>query len=46
MTGNNILQHWEENAESWTVLTRAGYDLYRDVLNTPAFWLSCRMPWV
>jgi ubiquinone/menaquinone biosynthesis C-methylase UbiE len=26
-----------KNAESWTALTRAGYDLYRDVLNTPAF---------
>ena len=37
MTGHNFLKHWEENAESWTALTRAGYDLYRDVLNTPEF---------
>ena len=37
MTGHNVLKHWEENAESWTALKRAGYDLYRDVLNTPEF---------
>ena len=28
---------WEENAEAWTRLSRAGYDVYRDALNTPAF---------
>jgi ubiquinone/menaquinone biosynthesis C-methylase UbiE len=28
---------WNENAEVWTRLARAGYDIYRDVLNTPAF---------
>ncbi len=28
---------WEENAETWTMQTRAGYDVYRDHLNTPAF---------
>jgi SAM-dependent methyltransferase len=28
---------WEENAETWTRLSRAGYDVYRDALNTPAF---------
>jgi SAM-dependent methyltransferase len=28
---------WNENAEVWTRLARAGYDVYRDVLNTPAF---------
>lgn len=28
---------WEENAEAWTLLSRAGYDVYRDQLNTPAF---------
>jgi len=28
---------WEANAEAWTRLTRAGYDLYRDRLHTPAF---------
>lgn len=28
---------WEANAENWTRLARAGYDVYRDALNTPAF---------
>ena len=28
---------WERNAEAWTKLSRAGYDVYRDSFNTPAF---------
>ena len=28
---------WNANAEAWTKLARAGYDIYRDRLNTPAF---------
>jgi ubiquinone/menaquinone biosynthesis C-methylase UbiE len=28
---------WNGNAEAWTRLARAGYDVYRDHLNTPAF---------
>lgn len=28
---------WEANAETWTQHARAGYDLYRDALNTPVF---------
>jgi len=28
---------WNENADNWTKLARAGYDVYRDFLNTPAF---------
>jgi SAM-dependent methyltransferase len=28
---------WEANAEIWTSHVRAGYDVYRDALNTPAF---------
>jgi ubiquinone/menaquinone biosynthesis C-methylase UbiE len=28
---------WNGNAEAWTKLARAGYDVYRDQLNTPAF---------
>jgi ubiquinone/menaquinone biosynthesis C-methylase UbiE len=28
---------WNGNAEVWTKLSRAGYDIYRDYLNTPAF---------
>jgi ubiquinone/menaquinone biosynthesis C-methylase UbiE len=27
---------WEANAEAWTQLVRAGRDVYRDLLNTPA----------
>jgi SAM-dependent methyltransferase len=30
-------RYWDENADAWTVLSRAGYDIYRDHLNTPAF---------
>ena len=28
---------WEENAETWTRQARAGFDVYRDWVNTPAF---------
>lgn len=31
-------KYWEKNAEAWTVLSREGYDLYRNHLNTPAFF--------
>src|SRR5205807_5596481 len=31
-------RYWNESAESWTKLARAGYDVYRDYLNTPAFF--------
>ncbi len=30
-------RYWNANAEVWTRLARAGYDVYRDYLNTPAF---------
>jgi hypothetical protein len=30
-------QYWNENAEAWTKLARAGFDIYRDHLNTPTF---------
>jgi SAM-dependent methyltransferase len=30
-------RYWDGNAEAWTRLARAGYDVYRDYLNTPAF---------
>jgi len=32
-----VSQYWEANAETWTRHARAGYDIYRDGLNTPAF---------
>lgn len=28
---------WDANAPTWTLLARQGYDLYRDLINTPAF---------
>lgn len=31
-------RYWNANAEAWTVLARAGGDVYRDYLNTPAFF--------
>jgi SAM-dependent methyltransferase len=31
-------EYWNANAEAWTKLARAGHDLYRDHLNTPAFF--------
>ena len=30
-------EYWNGNAEAWTKLARAGYDVFRDHLNTPAF---------
>ena len=37
MDHEEVGRHWNENAEAWTELVRAGYDHYRDGLNTPAF---------
>lgn len=31
-------QYWNESAEVWTILARAGFDVYRNYLNTPAFF--------
>lgn len=33
----DVAKHWEANAETWTKHARAGFDVYRDALNTPAF---------
>ena len=33
-----VAQYWNRNAPVWTDLVRAGYDVYRDYLNTPAFF--------
>lgn len=38
MTEEMVQQYWDENAAAWTQLTRNGHDLYRDQLNTPAFF--------
>ncbi|MBI2300965.1 MAG: class I SAM-dependent methyltransferase [Armatimonadetes bacterium] len=33
----DVGRYWDGNADAWTRLSRAGYDVYRDRLNTPAF---------
>ena len=30
-------RYWEGNAHAWTFLSRQGWDVYRDAVNTPAF---------
>jgi hypothetical protein len=30
-------RYWEKNAYAWTLLSRQGWDVYRDAVNTPAF---------
>ena len=37
MDHTEVGRYWDENAAVWTRLARAGYDVYRDYLNTPAF---------
>jgi len=37
MDDSEVARYWDDNAEVWTTLSRAGYDEYRDGLNTPAF---------
>lgn len=37
MDSADVAACWEANAETWTRHARAGYDLYRDAQNTPAF---------
>jgi ubiquinone/menaquinone biosynthesis C-methylase UbiE len=32
-----VARCWESNARAWTELSRQGWDVYRDALNTPAF---------
>ena len=38
MDHEEVGRFWNANAEAWTRLARAGYDVYRDYLNTPAFF--------
>jgi ubiquinone/menaquinone biosynthesis C-methylase UbiE len=38
MDHEEVGRHWNANAAAWTKLARAGYDIYRDYLNTPAFF--------
>jgi ubiquinone/menaquinone biosynthesis C-methylase UbiE len=38
MDHREVGEYWNGNAEAWTRLARAGYDIYRDFVNTPAFF--------
>ncbi len=38
MKHTEVKRYWDGNAAAWTELARAGYDIYRDFLNTPAFF--------
>ena len=38
MDEKTAARYWEGNAEAWTRLARAGYDVYREFLNTPWFF--------
>ncbi|MEW6736367.1 MAG: class I SAM-dependent methyltransferase [Acidobacteriota bacterium] len=38
MDHKEVGEFWNSNADAWTKLARAGYDIYRDYLNTPAFF--------
>jgi len=37
MKEKDIKEYWNNNARTWTELSRQGYDLYRDYIFTPAF---------
>jgi len=37
MDHNTVRKYWDKNAEAWIELSRMGYDVYRDYVNTPAF---------
>jgi ubiquinone/menaquinone biosynthesis C-methylase UbiE len=38
MKHKDVEKYWEENAENWTKLSRLGYDVYRNSINTPEFF--------
>jgi ubiquinone/menaquinone biosynthesis C-methylase UbiE len=38
MNHEDVGRLWNANADTWTKLVQAGYDIYRDHLNTPAFF--------
>lgn len=37
MDTREVGRYWESNARAWATLSRQGWDVYRDALNTPAF---------
>jgi len=38
MNHREVGRYWDDNAAVWTELARQGWDVYRDELNTPAFF--------
>jgi hypothetical protein len=38
MTNYDVAKSWDANAAVWTRHVRAGYDVYRDLMNNPAFF--------
>lgn len=38
MNASEVASYWEANAEAWTRQARRGFDVFRDVLNSPAFF--------
>jgi SAM-dependent methyltransferase len=38
MVGHDRRAMWNANAPAWTEMSRAGFDIYRDLVNTPAFF--------
>lgn len=38
MDSQEVGRFWDANATAWAELARAGYDRYRDLINTPAFF--------
>jgi ubiquinone/menaquinone biosynthesis C-methylase UbiE len=38
MDHREVGRYWNGNARAWTELARAGYDIYRDFINSPAFF--------
>jgi len=38
MDTREVARYWESNAAAWTELARRGRDVYRDYINTPAFF--------
>jgi ubiquinone/menaquinone biosynthesis C-methylase UbiE len=38
MDHTEVARYWNAAADTWTQLARAGYDVYRDHVNTPAFF--------
>jgi ubiquinone/menaquinone biosynthesis C-methylase UbiE len=38
MDHREVGRYWDGNADVWTRLARAGYDVFRDLVNTPAFF--------